>query len=112
MSGSPSRPSSRPPRCAGSARWSAPRAGASNHRGERRSEEHTMQDEVLSREARESFVANGFYGPFKVYDRAEAKEIGKEARIKAQSKASAPYPDTEINYDRHIDVSVLSRHIS
>jgi non-haem Fe2+, alpha-ketoglutarate-dependent halogenase len=71
-----------------------------------------MQDEVLSHEARASFVADGVLGPFKVYDRAEAKEMGKEARIKAQDKTHAPYPTTEINYDRHVDLSVLSRHIS
>jgi non-heme Fe2+,alpha-ketoglutarate-dependent halogenase len=69
-------------------------------------------EDVLTQKEREMFVADGVFGPFKVYDRAVAKEIGKEARIKAQDKTTAPYPDTEINYDRHIDVSVLSRHIS
>ena len=71
-----------------------------------------MDENILSREERESFVANGFLGPFKVYDQAEAKEIGKKIRVQTQNKELAPFPTADINYDRHIDVPLLTKHVS
>lgn len=71
-----------------------------------------MDQFILSKEERESFVENGFLGPFKVYDQDEAKEIGKKIRVQTQNKEHAPFPESDINYDRHIDVPLLTRHIS
>ena len=71
-----------------------------------------MDENILSREEREAFVADGFLGPFKVYDQAEAKEVGKKIRIQTQNKEHAPFPTADINYDRHIDVPALTQHIS
>ncbi|WP_394829364.1 chlorinating enzyme [Pendulispora albinea] len=67
---------------------------------------------MLSREDREFFVTNGFLGPFRVYEPAEVKEMWRQVRLQVHDKSRACYPTTDINYDRHMDISILSRHIS
>ena len=66
---------------------------------------------ALSHEERESFIHNGFIGPFRVYDRDEAKAMWREIRARTNDRSKAIFPETPINYDRHFDVSHLSRHV-
>jgi non-heme Fe2+,alpha-ketoglutarate-dependent halogenase len=59
----------------------------------------------------ESFHRDGFFGPFRVYEGDEASTVRKKLRAAVQDRKHAPYPESDINYDRHLDVSVLSKHI-
>jgi len=56
------------------------------------------------------FLVNGFIGPIKLYDPAEAKEILKNIRIKNQNRSNLIF-DNSVNYDRHFDIPELARHI-
>ncbi len=58
----------------------------------------------------EFFAENGFVGPFKLYEPHEAKEILKAVRAQSLDRSKALY-DNHVNYDRHFDISLLSRHI-
>ena len=52
-----------------------------------------MDQSILSREDRESFVANGFLGPFKVYDQAVAQgAFVKGARYKKSTVPAVEAP--------------------
>jgi non-heme Fe2+,alpha-ketoglutarate-dependent halogenase len=57
------------------------------------------------------FVNDGFVGPIKIYEPEEALEMVREIRIKNQDRSHVLYPNN-VNYDRHYDISELSRHIS
>lgn len=67
-------------------------------------------DTLLKQDA-DFFFNNGFVGPFKLYEPGEAKEILKEIRIKNFDITKALF-NNEVNYDRHFDISELSRHIA
>jgi non-haem Fe2+, alpha-ketoglutarate-dependent halogenase len=66
-------------------------------------------DTLLDRDA-EFFFSNGFVGPFKLYKPDEARKILKEIRIKSFDTTKALF-NNDVNYDRHFDISELSRHI-
>jgi len=74
--------------------------------------EHSLSEEEIN-----SFNLNGFFGPFKVYDPEEIAAEWKKLRIELHDRDFAPYdiePSSGLsigNYDRHLDVSFLSRHI-
>jgi len=57
------------------------------------------------------FEENGFYGPFKVYEEDEAREMLKTIRKESSTQENAIFKN-DCNYDRHFDIDVLSRHIS
>src|SRR3990167_3120061 len=62
-----------------------------------------------------TFHKNGYIGPFILYTETEIKEIYKEVRAQLFNRDYAPY-DTAIdsavaNYDRHLDIDLLSYHI-
>jgi non-heme Fe2+,alpha-ketoglutarate-dependent halogenase len=63
------------------------------------------------KEGIDSFVANGFVGPVKLYEPDEAAELIREIRINNQNTSQALYPNS-VNYDRHFDIPELSRHIT
>lgn len=56
------------------------------------------------------FQENGYVGPFKVYEPSEAESILANVRIKNADRSNALY-DNDVNYDRHFDISELSKHI-
>ena len=60
---------------------------------------------------REFFKVNGYIGPFKVYEPADAKRILKEIRKKNHDRSNALF-DNECNYDRHFDIDELTQHIA
>lgn len=59
----------------------------------------------------DSFRKDGFVGPIKLYDETEAAEIIKEVRIQNNERSNAIYKNVNVNYDRHFDIPLLSRHI-
>ncbi|HDR8935318.1 chlorinating enzyme [Burkholderia vietnamiensis] len=61
------------------------------------------------------FRAQGFFGPFRVYSPDEARERYRAIRVELFDREHAIYdlpPTSPIaNYDRHLDVNLLSEHI-
>lgn len=69
----------------------------------------------LTDEEVKQFHEKGFIGPFVLYDEEEIKEIYKDVRAELFNREYAPY-DTPMdsavaNYDRHLDINFLSKHI-
>lgn len=64
----------------------------------------------LSREEIESFNKNGFLGPFKLYEPAEAKTLLRSIRKNNVDRSKVIF-DNEVNYDRHFDIPELANHI-
>lgn len=61
------------------------------------------------------FHENGYIGPFTLYSSVEMAQIYKKVRVQLFNRQHAPYdtdPASSIaNYDRHLDLSLLSNHI-
>ncbi len=76
-----------------------------------------MSDEAqggLSAEELAFFKENGYSGPHKVYEPDEARKIASAVSRKARTEAgkSPVYGDNHfLNYDRHLDIPELARHI-
>ena len=78
------------------------------------------QDFSLSPDQLAGFRANGFFGPFQVYEIEEMKAAWRRERLQLLDRSKAVYQDeaaqsgnTNIsNYDRHLDSSFLADHIS
>jgi len=68
-------------------------------------------DSGLLAEEKKHFDDYGFVRPFKVYEPEEAQEILKVIRHKNQDRSRAIY-NNDVNYDRHFDISEMSRHIA
>ena len=58
----------------------------------------------------ESFERNGFFGPIKVYEPEEARELLRQIRIDNLDRSRAVF-DNDVNYDRHFDIPALTRHV-
>ncbi|MCG9629023.1 chlorinating enzyme [Vibrio mediterranei] len=54
------------------------------------------------------FHKNGYVGPFKLFEPEEMDEIWNELRVELLDKRKAPFPDSKLNYDRHLDIEILS----
>lgn len=80
----------------------------------------TARDFSLTEDELKSFHENGFIGPFTLYTPEEMKEIWSKVRYELQDREHAPYPadigytgSTNIsNYDRHLDINLLSEHVT
>jgi len=67
-----------------------------------------------------SFRRDGFFGPFKVYEIDEMRKTWRHERLNMLDRSQAIYGDeaakagnTNIsNYDRHLDMGFLARHIA
>lgn len=78
-----------------------------------------MQDHSLSAEELASFHANGFFGPFDVYEPGEMKALWRRQRLALMDRSHAIYGEeaaqsgnTNIaNYDRHLDNAFLADHV-
>jgi non-heme Fe2+,alpha-ketoglutarate-dependent halogenase len=57
-----------------------------------------------------AFDDNGFAGPFRLYEPEHAERLLQSIRLKNPDRRKALH-DNEVNYDRHFDISELSRHI-
>lgn len=73
----------------------------------------------LSDEELKSFHENGYLGPITIYEPEEMKEIWNQVRYEINDRSCAAYQldlgytgATNIaNYDRHLDINLLSKHI-
>jgi non-haem Fe2+, alpha-ketoglutarate-dependent halogenase len=74
---------------------------------------------ALSSSEKESFDAQGYFGPFTVYSVDEMRRLWRRARLELLDRSNAIYGDaaaisgnTNIaNYDRHLDSAFLADHI-
>lgn len=73
----------------------------------------------LTEEQLANFQRDGFIGPLTIYTPEEMAEIWKQVRRKLPDRSKAAYPAdsygaaTNIsNYDRHLDIDLLSQHIT
>ncbi|TVZ40270.1 non-heme Fe2+,alpha-ketoglutarate-dependent halogenase [Alteromonadaceae bacterium 2753L.S.0a.02] len=74
---------------------------------------------VLSEEEIKNFHRDGYIGPIKLYEEDEIEEIWKAVRLQVLDRSQAIYPIAEsdqgntniANYDRHLDIELLAKHI-
>ncbi|WP_338804344.1 chlorinating enzyme [Xenorhabdus griffiniae] len=72
----------------------------------------------LNKEQLNNFHKNGFIGPLTIYSKEEVNKVWNDVRRQLPDRSYAAYPTdsygaaTNIsNYDRHLDLDLLSRHI-
>lgn len=58
------------------------------------------------------FDENGYIGPFTIYEPALVESMWKKARVQLLNKKEAIYRDNKMNYDRHLDIKILSDIVS
>src|SRR5580693_3469141 len=58
------------------------------------------------------FDENGYTGPFKTYPPEVADAMWQQIRIELLDKTHAVYGDNAMNYDRHLDIKLLSDIVS
>ncbi|SJN55368.1 Phytanoyl-CoA dioxygenase (PhyH) [Vibrio ruber DSM 16370] len=73
----------------------------------------------LTEEQLESFRKNGYIGPLTIYSPEEMTELWNNIRRQLPDRSHAAYPSdsygaaTNIsNYDRHLDIDLLSKHVT
>ncbi|MBO3744796.1 chlorinating enzyme [Streptosporangiaceae bacterium NEAU-GS5] len=74
----------------------------------------------MSEQELKEFHANGYFGPFKVYEPDEMRATWRRERVRLLDRGNAVYQDeaatsgnTNIsNYDRHLDSAFLADHIT
>lgn len=59
----------------------------------------------------EFFKRNGFAGPFDLYPEEEAKEAWNNLRMEFFDTSHAAHKNCSAEYDRHLDIEFLSKHI-
>jgi len=65
---------------------------------------------MLLNTEKQKFLADGVIGPFKIYEPEKAKEILSKIRKNNLDKTRRVF-DNEVNYDRHLDIPELAKHI-
>jgi non-heme Fe2+,alpha-ketoglutarate-dependent halogenase len=58
------------------------------------------------------FDENGYIGPFTIYEPEVAGAMWKKVRSQLLNKKNAIYPNNRMNYDRHLDIKLLSDVVS
>jgi non-heme Fe2+,alpha-ketoglutarate-dependent halogenase len=66
----------------------------------------------LSESEKDFFYQNGFAGPFTLYEPEEMTRIWEGVRMDLLDTSSAPFPESKLNYDRHLDIPSLNKMIS
>ncbi|MBI0330715.1 chlorinating enzyme [Burkholderia plantarii] len=63
----------------------------------------------LSEDEKKFFYENGYAGPFTLYEPEEMTRVWEEVRMDLLDATNAPFPNSKLNYDRHLDLMNLSR---
>jgi len=71
-----------------------------------------MKNFKLKPEERQSFLDNGFFGPFKVFEPDEATEKWKKIRKSLLTEKSQVYEENKYHYDRHLDIDLITDYVS
>lgn len=66
----------------------------------------------LSEAEKAFFYQNGFLGPFTLYQPDEMTSLFQEVRTDLLDTSEAPFPNSHLNYDRHLDLRPLNQIIS
>jgi non-heme Fe2+,alpha-ketoglutarate-dependent halogenase len=73
----------------------------------------------LTKEQLKSFHKNGYIGPLTIYTPEEMTEIWNQIRRRLPDRTHAAYPSDSFgaatnisNYDRHLDIDLLSKHVT
>lgn len=68
---------------------------------------------LAEKEAEKTFFAdNGYIGPYKIYEPETVEAMWQKVRLQLLDKKNAVYGDNKMNYDRHLDVKLLSDIVS
>jgi len=70
------------------------------------------QDFYLSEAERKFFYENGYAGPFTLYEPEEMEEIWNQIRMDILDTSEAAFPNSKLNYDRHLDLPALGNMVS
>ncbi len=62
----------------------------------------------LTPEQKSQFNRDGFIGPFTLIEPRDMNQLWPRMRYELLNRKNAPYPDSKINYDRHLDIKELS----
>lgn len=74
-----------------------------------------MQDTQMQDSAKQDkafFDENGYIGPFTICEPEHTAALWKKLRAQLQNKKKAIYRDNKMNYDRHLDIKILSDIVS
>lgn len=66
----------------------------------------------LSDAERQFFFENGYVGPFTLFEPDEMSQLWESVRLDILDTESAPFPESRLNYDRHLDLPALDGIIS
>ncbi|MFL6649085.1 MAG: chlorinating enzyme [Sulfurifustaceae bacterium] len=66
------------------------------------------QTYYLTEEQKKFFYENGYAGPFTLYEPEEMTRIWEEVRMDLLDTTNACFPNSKLNYDRHLDLVALS----
>lgn len=66
----------------------------------------------LSEAEKKFFYENGYAGPFTLYEPEEMTRVWEEVRMDLLDTAKAAFPNSKLNYDRHLDMLSLNQIIS
>ena len=66
----------------------------------------------LSDAEQEFFDRNGYAGPFTLYEPEEMTRIWEGVRMDLLDTGAACFPNSKLNYDRHLDLAALNQIIS
>jgi chlorinating enzyme len=66
----------------------------------------------LSTEEKKFFDDNGYIGPFTLYEPEEMTRIWDGVRMDILDPSGAAFPNSKLNYDRHLDLPALNTIIS
>lgn len=58
------------------------------------------------------FDENGYMGPFTIYSPEVTEHLWREVRVQLLDKSKAIYGSNRMNYDRHLDLKILSDIVS
>ncbi len=66
----------------------------------------------LSETEMKFFSDNGYVGPFTLHEPEEMTRIWDQVRMDILDTSTAAFPDSRLNYDRHLDLMALNQMIS
>ncbi|AIO70540.1 chlorinating enzyme [Burkholderia oklahomensis] len=66
----------------------------------------------LSEAEQKFFYENGYAGPFTLYEPEEMTRVWEDVRMDLLDVTKAAFPNSKLNYDRHLDMPALNQIIS
>lgn len=71
-----------------------------------------QENHYLSEDEKKFFYQNGYVGPFTLYEPEEMTRLWEDVRMDILDTSKAPFPESKLNYDRHLDLKPLNKIIS